>query len=382
VANSNPYAKAAITGVGYTSLVRASGRSVLDLALDACRAAAQDAGIDARDVDGIVTFQYLDDSVPAHAVGAALGVRELRHALDSGLAGQAPCYLTAHAAQMISAGIARHVLVFRALNGRSGQRVGRAVASGIAAEMRHRSGLVAYAQTVALWARRFMIETGATEEDLAAIVLAQRQWAVENERATRRGVCSMDDYFAAPYVAEPFRTVDCTIEVDGACAILVSSLDAARDLRQPAVTIQAGVYTQGSHAGLDMADMLTWPDLSRNYTSHLAERLWGMAGVRPADVDVAELYDCFSSTVLFAIEGLGFAERGGAGDFVRGGALPFNTNGGLLCEGYVHGMTTVAEAVLQLQGRCASRQVPDAELAVVTSGALQDGSALVLGRSR
>ena len=107
-----------------------------------------------------------------------------------------------------------------------------------------------------------------------------------------------------------------------------------------------------------------------------------MAGVQPSDVDVAELYDCFSSSVLFAIEGLGLAERGGAGDWVRSAALPFNTNGGLLSEGYIHGMNTVAEAVLQLQGRCDSRQVADAEVAVVTSGALQDGSALVLGRAR
>src|SRR5688572_7329864 len=157
----NPYDGAAITGVGITPLERKSGRSVLALATDACRQATEDAGVDACDVDGIVTFQYLGDSVPAQAVGAALGVRELTHAFDSGLAGQAPCYLTAHAAQMITAGVARHVLVYRALNGRSGQRVGRAIAPGIAAEMRHRSGLTAYAQVVALWARRFLIDTSA-----------------------------------------------------------------------------------------------------------------------------------------------------------------------------------------------------------------------------
>jgi acetyl-CoA acetyltransferase len=379
---ANPYGGAAITGVGYTPFARESGRSVLGLAVDACRAAAEDAGIDARDVDGIVTFQYLGDSVPAQSVGAALGVRELTYALDSGLAGQAPCYLTAHAAQMITAGVANHVLVYRALNGRSGQRVGRAVAPGIAAEMRHRSGLVAYAQTVALWARRFMIDTGATEADLAAVVLAQREWAAKNERAPRRDVLTMDDYLAASFVAEPFRTVDCTIEVDGACALLVSRREEASDLRWPAVTVEAGAYSQPVAAGIDMADMLSWPDMSRNYTSQLCDRLWSMAGVQPSDVDVAELYDCFSSSVLFAIEGLALAERGGAGDWVRSGALPFNTNGGLLSEGYIHGMNTVAEAVLQLQGRCDSRQVPDAELAVVTSGALQDGSALVLGRQR
>ena len=122
------------------------------------------------------------------------------------------------------------------------------------------------------------------------------------------------------------------------------------------------------------------------YTSLLAARLFDSAGLRPADVDVALLYDCFSSVVLFALEGLGFADRGGAGALVRsgatrpGGQLPVNPHGGLLNEGYLHGMNTLAEAVIQLQGRAGERQVADARVAAVTSGALQDGSALVLTR--
>jgi acetyl-CoA acetyltransferase len=137
-----------------------------------------------------------------------------------------------------------------------------------------------------------------------------------------------------------------------------------------------------------MADMTLWPDCSRNYTSALAEELWSWADIRPQDVDLAELYDCFSSTVLFAMEGLGLADRGGAGHLIRsgatvpGGSLATNTNGGLLCEGYLHGMNTVAEAVVQLQGQAGRRQVEGAETAVVTSGALTDGSALVLSVDR
>ena len=372
------YAGAVIAGVGLTDLSRDSGRTVLQLATEACRAAALDAGVDPKTIDGIVTFQYLGDSVPAQAVASAMGLGELKHTLDSGLAGQAPCALVAHAALVVSAGIADTVVVYRALNGRSGQRVGRARAPGRPAELRASVGLTAYAQVIALWAQRFLHDTGQGPDDLAAVAVAQRAWAAKNERAARRSPLDRDGYFDSPFVAEPLRGVDCTIEVDGACAVLVTRVDRVQDLPHRPVRIASAAYAAGHGVGLDMADLLTWPDLSLNYTSLLADRLWKGAGLHPGDVDVAELYDCFTSTVLFALEGLGFAERGGAGNFVRSGTLPINTNGGLLCEGYLHGMNTVAEAVLQLQGRAGACQVPGAEVAAVTSGALQDGSAMVL----
>jgi acetyl-CoA acetyltransferase len=381
-----PYRRAAITGVGFTELSKSSGRSVLALASEACRRAIADAGLHPADIDGVVTYQYLADSVPAQAVATALGLHDLSHTLDSGLAGQAPCYLVAHAATMVGVGVAKNIVVYRALNGRSGQRVGSARAPGEASDLRHVAGLTAYPQAIAIWARRFMIETGATEDDLGAVAMAQREWAVHNERALRRSALSPDEYKASPFVAEPLRAADCTTEVDGACAVVITTLDAAKDSPHPAVGVEGAAYALGHGGGIDMADMLTWPDLSRNYTSILADPLWKSAGVSPSDVDVAELYDCFSSVVLFALEGLGFTERGGSGELVRsgatrpGGRLPVNTNGGLLCEGYLHGMSTVAEAVLQLQGRCGVRQVEGAEVGVVTSGALQDGSALVLVR--
>jgi acetyl-CoA acetyltransferase len=279
-------------------------------------------------------------------------------------------------------GLARHVVVYRALNGRSGARVGTNRAPGPATDFRYPVGLTAYVHYISLWARRFLIETGQTEDDLAAVAVGQRAWAEQNERAYLRAPHSIEAHLAAPYVAEPFRIPDCTIEVDGACALVVTTLDAARDLARPPVVLQGTGYAAGRGAGLDMGDSLFWEDLSRNYTSLLADDLWGSAGLAPSDVDIAEIYDCFTSTVLMGLEGLGLAERGGAGDFVRRGALPVNTNGGLLSEGYLHGMNTVTEAVLQLQGRGGTRTVDAAETCVVTSGALMDGSALVLAVDR
>jgi acetyl-CoA acetyltransferase len=294
--------------------------------------------------------------------------------------------LVANAAMAIESGVASNVLIFRALNGRSGDRIGSITYPYVTSQYRYPIGFTAMPQYMAMRATRFMIETGATEEDLAAVVIEQRRYAALNERATRRDLLNLDSYMKLPYVASPLRNVDCTTEVDGACAVLVTSLDTARRSPNPAVVIEGAAWTTPRGTGLDVGDLLLWEDYSRNCQSYVGPRLWESSGLTPGHVDVAQIYDCFSSVVLFGLEGLGFVERGGAGEFVRsgqtrlGGTLPVNTNGGLLNEGYIHGMNTMTEAVLQLQGRCGPRQVPDAAICAVTSGSLGDGSGLVLVR--
>lgn len=380
--------RAAIAGVGYSAFSRESGRSVLSLATEACRAAVDDAGLEPRDVDGIASFMVMHDSVPAVSVATTLALPALRFAVDADMGGQAPCYLTWLAAMAVETGRASNVLVFRALNGRSGSRVGTMQFHGMGAQFRYPLGYDAYMMYVGMWAQRFLHETGQGPEDLAAVALAQRTFALSNPRAVRRRPLTLSDYLAAPYVVDPFRPDDCTVEVDGACAILVTSLDQARDLNRPPVVIGSGAYRAGSRPGLDIGDHLLWDDYTRNYTSHLREDLFGQAGVTPQDIQLAEIYDCFTSTVLIGLEGLGLCDRGGSGEFVRSGGtaldgrLPTNTNGGLLSEGYLHGMNTVAEAVLQIQGRAGDRQARNHEVCVVTSGALMDGSALVLTADR
>ena len=379
--------RAAVAGVGFTAFSRESGRSVLALADEACRAAVDDAGLLPADVDGVASFMVMHDSVPAQAVATSLGVRELRFSVDADLGGQAPAYLVWLAAMAVETGRARNVLVFRAMNGRSGSRVGTMKFHGTGAQYRYPIGYDAYAMYVAMWAQRFLHDTGQGELDLAAVAMAQRQYAATNERAYRRKPLTVDRYLASPFLIDPFRPDDCTVEVDGACAVLVTSVEAARDLRQAPAVVASGAYRAGARSGLDIGDHLLWGDYSRNYTSLLRDDLFGAAGITPSDVDVAEIYDCFSSTVLLGMEGLGLCERGGAGQFIRDGhtaidgRLPTNTHGGLLSEGYLHGMNTVAEAVLQVQGRAAN-QAPAHETCVVTSGAMMDGSALVLTTDR
>jgi len=380
--------RAAVAGVGYTPFTASTPKSVLELARDACTEAIADAGMDRRDVDGMASFMVMHDSVPTQAVATVLGLPQLRFSLDLDLGGQAPCHLVTQAAAAVTTGQAEAVLVFRAMKGRSGSRVGGMEFFGAGGQYRYPVGYGAYMMYVAMWAQRFLAETGQGELDLAAVALAQREYAMANERAFRRKPLTLDEYLETPYVVDPFRGADCTIEVDGACAVLVTSIERARDLRQPPAVVAAGGYRAGPRPGLDIGDHLSFRDYTRNYTSLLGPEMYTRSGLRPADVQFAEIYDCFTSTVLIGLEGLGLCGRGGSGEFIRSGgtkltgALPTNTNGGLLAEGYLHGMNTVAEAVLQIQGRGGDRQAPRHEVGIVTSGAQMDGSGLILTADR
>jgi acetyl-CoA acetyltransferase len=378
------HGKVAIASAAMTALGPNSGRTVLSLATEACKAALDAAGLPARAVDGIATYSMYDDSVAAEAVAGALGLPELSYVMDFNQGGQSASFMAMNAAMAIHCGLANTVLVFRALNGRSGSRVGRVRAAGAGPDLRYPVGLVAYPQVQALWARRYMIETGATEHDLAAAAINASKHASVNPRAVRRQRVTETDYFASPYVAEPYRVLDCTIEIDGACAIVVTSVERARDLKlAPAVIESSAWRTHGFD--LDMASFLCYDDLSRNYAFHLRDRLWGLAGLSPHEVDVASLYDCFTGVLLQNVEGLGICEIGEAGQFLRrqdidGGRPVINPSGGLLAEGYLHGMNILAEAVWQVQHTAGPTQVPACSTALTCSGGALSGSAMILAR--
>lgn len=378
------HGRTSIAAAGMTELSRESGRSVLALAVEACQKAISASGIDPGMIDGVATFAMYGDSVPAESVGGALGLHDLSYVMDFNQGGQSASFMVMNAAMAVHSGLARAVLVYRALNGRSGLRVGRERTSGSGTDMRYPVGLVAYPQVQALWARRYMIETGATEKDLAAAAINASRGALKNERALRRKVVTEDIYFESPYIAEPFRRLDCTVEVDGGCAVLVTSLDVARDLKLAPVVIEgSGWHTH--RFDLDMASHLKYDAPGRNYGYYLRDRLYGLSGLEPKDIDVASLYDCFTGVLLHNIEGFGLAEPGGAGALLRDvmdgkSRLAINPSGGLLAEGYLHGMNIVAEAVWQLQGVAGPTQVTDAETALTCSGGAMCGSALVLAR--
>ncbi|VTU30859.1 thiolase C-terminal domain-containing protein [Variovorax sp. PBL-E5] len=385
---------ASIAGIGWTDYTRNSGKTVEALALEACRNAIEDAGLVPADVDGIVSFG-LGDTATTSVVATGLGLPVVNHYADYGAGGNMACGVVLHAAMAVATGQADHVLVYRALNGASGVRYGGAKFSELLAESSIHSdaepqfldtcGITMPAQHFAMLCRRHMIKYGTTDEDLAAVAMNGRAHAADNERAMKRAPMSLDDYRASPWIAEPFRMYDCCLQSDGACALLITSTERARDLRHRPVTVRAGITGSGpANRGLMWGNY--WGDHSECYARFIADRLFGMAGIERGDLDFAQVYDCFTYSVIGQFEDFGLCEKGGAGAFFReghariGGKLPVNTAGGLLSEAYIHGLNNAVEAVSQLRGDAGTRQVRGAELGLVTAGgATSTGSALILG---
>jgi len=223
---------------------------------------------------------------------------------------------------------------------------------------------------------------GTTSEDLGHIAITQRAHAGPNEHATRRDPLTMDEYLAGRWIAEPFRVFDCTSEVDGAVAVLLAGDDVASDTARPPVWL---VGSANSQSGSGWA---SWDDPSEMYARTVGPRLWKRTGLRPSDVDVACMYDCFTYTVMATMEGYGFCGKGEVGDFFAeghatyGGDVVVNPHGGLLSEGYIHGLNHHYEATLQLRGGAGARQVKDARLALVTAGGGPFGGANIYSRER
>lgn len=383
--------RCAIVGIGETDYTRASGRSDLTLATQAALAAIEDAGLTPADIDGIVRCDM--DTVRHNDLAHVLGIPDLTYWSEVGPGGVAPCAMVGQAVAAILSGQASAVLVFRELNGRSGRRYGAASAqgptqvggSGTYDELFHPYGLLTPDQIFAMMARRHMLEFGTTSEQLAHIALTCRARANANPRAQMHDrPLTLDDYRSSRVISDPLRLFDFCLETDGACAVVVTSAERARDCPQPPVLIRA--VAQGSIPDPQMG--IQFPVLLRESITELparvvADTLYRRAGLGPADIDVAQVYDCFSITVLLQLEDWGFCKKGEGGPFVAsgeidlGGRVPINTGGGHLSEGYVHGMNHIVEGVRQMRGTSTS-QVPGAEVCLVTSTPLPPGSGLVL----
>jgi acetyl-CoA acetyltransferase len=380
---------AAIAGIGATDFSKDSGRSELRLAAEAVRAALADAGLEPSDVDGMVTFAM--DANAEIAVARELGVPELRFFSRIPYGGGAACATVQHAAMAVATGIADVVVCYRAFNERSGSRFGRVQAAAVAAGTssgidngwHYPVGLSTPAATVAMFARRYLHEFGASSEDFGRVAVAMRRHAATNPNAWFHGrPITLEEHQASRWIVEPLHLLDCCQETDGAVAVVVTSASRARDLpRRPAVITGAA---QGS--GSDQFTMTSYyrEDLAGLPEMGLVGRqLWQQAGIGPADVQVALLYDHFTPFVLVQLEELGFCGRGEArhlvadGGIELDGALPVNPHGGQLGEAYIHGMNGIAEAVRQLRGDSVN-QIAEVEHVVVTAGTGVPTSGLVL----
>jgi acetyl-CoA acetyltransferase len=388
--------RCAIVGIGETDYSRRSGRSVLTLMTEAALAAIDDAGLAPRDIDGIVRCDM--DTVLHNDLAHTLGIRDLTYWSEVGPGGVAPCAMVGQAVGAILSGQARSVLVVRGLNGRSGRRFGLAAGDGHEHEHERRVGgsgsydeffgpygMLTPGQIFAMMARRHAIDFGTTAEQLAHISLTCRARANTNPRAQMHDrPLTLEDCLSARMIAAPLRLYDFCLETDGACAVVVTGADRAADCRRPPVLIRA--VAQASIP--DPQPGLQFPVLMRESITELPARsvattLYRRAGLGPGDVDVAQVYDCFTITVLLQLEDWGFCKKGEGGPFVAGGEIdvggqiPINTGGGHLSEGYIHGMNHVVEGVRQMRGTSTS-QVPGAEVCLVTSTPLPPGSGLML----
>lgn len=382
--------KAAIVGVGETEFSKNSGRSELQLAVEAVRTALADAGLAPVDVDGLVTFSM--DSTAEIALAREIGAGELRFFSQVGYGGGAACATVQQAALAISAGVARVVVCYRALNERSGRRFGRVsrdissapTSSGVDNGWHYPMGLSTPAATVAMVARRYQHVFGATGEDFGRVAVAARRHAATNPRAWffERPI-TLADHQASRWIAEPLRLLDCCQESDGAVAVVVAGVEQAAELRQTPAVITAAAQGSGAEQYIMTSyyrDNLTGlPELGV-----VGRQLWEQSGLGPDDVRVAVLYDHFTPYVLMQLEELGFCPPGEARHFIADGAieldgrLPVNPHGGQLGEAYIHGMNGIVEAVRQIRGSSVN-QVAGAGPVLVTAGTGVPTSGLLLG---
>ncbi|MCM1948594.1 lipid-transfer protein [Streptomyces sp. G2] len=374
--------RAAVAGIGATEFSKDSGRSELSLAVEAVRAALDDAGLTPGDVDGLVTFTM--DTNPEITVAQAAGIGELSYFSRVHYGGGAACATVQQAALAVAAGVAEVVVCYRAFNERSGRRFGSGVqrrepsAEGAALGWQLPFGLLTPASWVAMAAQRYLHDHGLTPEVFGHVAVTDRRYAATNPAAWFHGKpITLADHAASRWIAEPLRLLDCCQETDGGQAIVVTTTERARDLRRPPAVVLAAA--QG--AGRKQEAMTSF---YRDGLSGLPEmgvvarQLWQTSGLRPADIDVGILYDHFTPFVLMQLEEFGFCGPGEGGDFVAADALPINTHGGQLGEAYLHGMNGIAEAVRQLRGASVN-QIPGAARALVTAGTGVPTSGLVLG---
>lgn len=364
-----PRSKAAIVGIGCTEFSKDSGQSTFGLAARAVKAAVADAGLELSDVDGLATFGP-GDSVPPNVLAQGLGIRSMSYYIDQYLGGSVSLSVIGSAALAVSAGVADCVVCYRALNGRSEQRMNASDAGAKQpwdVQYKMPTALVVPAQEMGMAARAHMERYGTSSEDFGRLAILCRTNAVDNERAMMRTPLTMDDYMASPWISEPFRKLDCCLETDGAVAIAIVSADRAKDGPHRPVLFQGAAWG----GGVNLYNNGT-TDLAVSPAKPIAKRLYHAAGVGPSDIEFAELYDCFTYTLLAQIEGYGFAEDGGVPDMLRDGAfdrdtgsLPVNTHGGLLSEAYLHGFNHVYEATQQIRGEAEHRQVDRHDLALV-----------------
>jgi acetyl-CoA acetyltransferase len=377
--------KAAVIGIGETAYQRGAPQPSTALQLQAALAAIADSGLTPRDIDGIIPIGIT--GAPAEELATNLGVTELRYSALTPMGGASSIAAIQTAAAAISAGLCNHVLIAAGRNVSAGAKAGARIHQmpqfHLITEFELPLGAIAPAQLYAPMARRHMEMFGTTSAQLAEIAVTIRSHALLNDNAIMKKPITVADHQASRMIADPFRLLDCSLESDGGAAFVISSAERARDMRQPRVLV-SGI----AEGHPDSPSAITQRgDMTRLGIAKAAPRAFAMAGVTPADIQVAEIYDCFTWVVLCQIEDMGFCKKGEGGGFVQdgriglGGALPITTHGGLLSQAHMLGLNHVVELVRQLRHQAGRAQVKDVQIGLATGyGDLGDGAMTIMRR--
>ena len=379
--------KAAITGLGITEMGRIYGHDGNWFAAEAIRLALADAGLEKSDVDGLL----VNAGVGQHgAIGLplaqVLGFKELRLLNHMNAAGSTAAQMVQYAAFAVTQGLAHHVVcVFSdapmQAPGSSGSAYARQGGPRGMASLPPAYGMFSVNAQYAMAARRHMELYGTTNDQLGQIAVSTRAWATMNPKAQMREAIDLEDYRKSRWIMEPFHLLDCCLVSNGGVAVVVSAADRARDMVQPPVYVWG--MGQGHHATLNRAG---WdPDVT-SAAGMAKETAFRMAGIELAEIDVCEVYDCYTYTTLVTLEDYGFCGKGEGGPFVEdgklgpGGSLPTNTGGGQLSGYYMWGMTPLSEGVIQARGQGGERQVEKHDFVLVTGngGVLNYHGCLIL----
>ncbi|HEX6487754.1 MAG TPA: acetyl-CoA acetyltransferase [Candidatus Dormibacteraeota bacterium] len=375
---------AAIAGVAESDLGVVAPKTALQLQAEAAREALSEAGLTLADVDGVFSAGG-DEYAPTLRVAEYLGIQP-RHTDSTNIGGSSFVSHAGHARAAIAQGLCEVALITYGSTQRSSRSRALGRTGGVRGPFQFEGvwGLPLPVGAYALAATRHMSEYGTTSEQLAEVAVATRAWAALNPKAFYRDPITVDDVLGSPWISEPLHLLDCCLVTDGGGAVVVVSAERARDL--PKTPIWIAGHGE-SHSHMTIANM---PNLTTTPADHSGPAAMGMAGVTHADIDVVELYDSFTITVLLTLEALGFCGRGESGAFVSdqrtapGGDFPMNTNGGGLSYTHpgMYGIFTLIEATRQLRGECDERQVEGAEIALCngTGGVLSSTATVVLAR--
>ena len=377
---------ACITGIGETPYSKGSDKNAFQLQLQASILAIKDAGIQAKEIDGVIPIGIVSGTSDEFIEN--LGLPDLKFSAQIPHGGASPVMALQCAKSMLESYVCKHILITFGRNvsasaHKAGSRIHQMQQFHYVTEFEYPLGNVAPAQIYAPMAKRYMELYGVSSEQFAEVAIVCRENAILSGQGLMKNPITLEDHQNSRMIAEPFRLLDCCLESDGGAAIIVSRADVAKDTSKHLIRISSVAEGHPDSPG----SITQRPDMTSLGIAKAAKRAFAQAGVTHQDIDLAQIYDCFTYAVIRQLEDLGFCAKGEGGTFIQngrirlGGELPINTHGGLMSQAHVWGLNHTVELVRQLRHDGKAAQVKNAKIGLVTGyGDLGDGALAILCR--